>query len=236
MKNLFSLIYPQSIYCISCGAIINQYAKYSLCGKCISKFQWIEKRICQKCGRIISSEEKICKDCENKTHEFTKGYVCAQYGLYERTVMMDYKYGGEAYLGRIIGRIMAERISIEKLNIDLILPVPIHKERKKKRGYNQAEIISKTMGKEIDVLTLNKAIKRKKNTKPMKSLDSSQREENVKEAFIIEQRYYAKIKGKNILIIDDIYTTGSTVNSVAKCLVEGGSGEVNFLVFAAGKI
>ncbi len=237
MKSIIDLIYPKNIYCICCGAIIDNKSKYSICDKCIRKIHWIEDKFCEKCGRIIERDyvDTRCKDCKSKAHQFNQGYVCTKYGLYERVLMMDYKYGDKAYIGKILAEIMAERIAVETLEVDLIIPVPIHASRKKKRGYNQAEILSKEIGRKLGKRNLNTAVIRTKKTKPMKSLNVNEREENVMKAFQIRGRYREDLIGKKVLLIDDIYTTGSTANSLSRLLVEEGVKEVNVLTFAAGK-
>ncbi len=234
---MMNFIFPTSIYCIECGAIISKDVEYSLCHKCIKKFHWITDEICIKCGRLLENNHMFeeCNDCRTKTHTFEKGYVCAKYGLYERTLIMDYKYGNMPYLGKIIGSIMAERILIEKIDINVVIPVPIHKTRKIDRGYNQSEILASVIAHKLDIVCYKKAIMRKKETIPMKSLDSVQRERNVAEAFSINNNYNERIKGKTILIVDDIYTTGSTINSVAKALTEFEPKHIYFTAFAAGK-
>ncbi len=237
MKKFSDLIFPNNIYCICCGAIVNDNAKYSMCDKCIRKIHWIEEKFCEKCGKIIQEDYYggKCKDCKNKIHQFNRGYVCTKYGLYERVLMMDYKYGDKAYIGRVLAEIMVERISLEDLNIDFIIPVPIHRSRKKERGYNQAEILSNGICNKIRIAYLKKAVVRIKKTRPMKALSVNDREENVQSAFQIRSRYESILRESKVLLVDDIYTTGSTVDSLAKLLLEKGVKEVNVLTFSAGK-
>ncbi|MEG0661966.1 MAG: double zinc ribbon domain-containing protein, partial [Anaerovoracaceae bacterium] len=131
-------IFPPSIYCIACGSVIDKTRHYALCDACIEKFHWVRESTCEKCGKRLNVEYQhtLCYDCRDLIHDFDQGYTCTQYGLYERVVMMDYKYSDKSYIGKILGDILADRMEGEPLNIDLVIPVPIHKSRGKSRGYN----------------------------------------------------------------------------------------------------
>ena len=102
-------------------------------------------------------------------------------------------------------------------NIDVIIPVPLHRDRKRKRGYNQAEIIAKYLGKWINIPVETKIIHRIKKTVPQKELNDKERKRNLQGAFQVEEKIRIY---KNILLIDDIYTTGSTLDSVAQAIRE----------------
>ncbi len=237
MKKIINLLFPEKIYCICCSSLIDGRLNYPICNNCIQKFHWVNGKTCEKCGKIVGTNypNELCKDCIENIQEFDKGYSCSRYGLYERTVMMDFKYGSKAYIGRVLGKIMGDRIAIESLSIDYIVPVPIHKKRLKKRGYNQAEILAEEISKVIKITSLKDGIIRNVNTVPMRSLNLIERRINMEKAFKIDDKVKEKIQGKSILIVDDIYTTGSTINSLALLMKDGGAREVNFLVFASGQ-
>lgn len=236
IKKILNLIYPESIYCICCGSIIDRSRSYSICDNCIEKLMWIGGKTCKKCGKPLQEEylHDICRDCREVKHYFDKGYTCTQYGLYERALIMDFKYGGRSYLGRVIGNIMADRIILEEETWDALIPIPINKKRRNKRGYNQAEIIAYQIAKRLDIPVERDVLLRKKNTLPMKDLGVYARRENLEGAFKIAERNTCKIKEKKILLIDDIYTTGSTLDAAAKELKLSGTGRVDALTFATG--
>lgn len=229
-------LYPSNIYCIACGSIIDNSRAYALCDSCIEKLHWIEDRTCDKCGKLIESEHwrSLCYDCMEHKRYFDKGYTCTQYGLYERIIIKELKYKGKAYIGKKIGEILYDRIKIEDIIIDFIIPVPIHRSREKQRGYNQAEIIAKALGQKIKKPVRKKIIARSKETKPMKGLSMEERVENISNAFSIISERKNIIKGKKILVVDDIYTTGSTVDFISKILKGEGASKVYILTFAAG--
>ncbi len=121
---------------------------------------------------------------------------------------------------------------IKAWNINVIIPVPLHKKRRRQRGYNQAEIIARHLGKICEVTVNEKAVKRVKHTKAMKELNDKERKHNLKNAFQVTKYWQQE---KNVLLIDDIYTTGSTINSISELLKEEGAEKVMFFTISIGQ-
>jgi len=194
------------------------------------------KKTCQKCGKILEEGylHDWCVDCRAMDHQFVKGFTCTRYGLYERVLMMDYKYHDKAWIGRKVGDMLADRMQIESFRPDLVVPVPIHKSRETKRGYNQAELMARQYAKLAKLPIESRILIRTKDTLPMRNLGISQRIANVQDAFSIRKGGEAILAGKTILLIDDIYTTGSTADSCTQTLLAGGAKEVWLLTFASG--
>lgn len=205
----------------------------------------------------------LCFDCRTKVHYFDKGHTCCLYDLYARAVVMDLKYRDKSYLGRIVGEIMADRMKAEigagnsndvpdkepamlKRKYDLVIPVPVSPERMEERGYNQAAIIAAEFAEKTGIVMDGEFLVREDRKMAMKDLNAMQRRLNVKDAFsvtehgkeLLDHSYGdcddVKTNAKNILLIDDIYTTGSTVDECARVLKEAGAGRVDVLTFAAG--
>lgn len=240
---LIEAVFPSDIYCITCGSVIDSSRYYSLCDNCIEKINWVGKHTCSSCGKPLAREDNrsLCYDCRSKVHYFDKGFTCAGYGLYERSLMMDMKYRGKSYIGRIMGKILADRfyIAVDTYSalseIDYIVPVPVHKSRMRERGYNQAAIMAKELAEEIGVPVKQGILKRTRGTRAMKGLNPQERQGNVEEAFSVTSVKEPNIRGKRILIIDDIYTTGSTMDACSKALKNNGARAVYVMTFAAGK-
>lgn len=235
LKMLSDLVFPGNIYCICCGSIIDKSMTYSLCSTCMENIHWNTGRKCRKCGKAIydACRGGLCYDCMENEHIFDKGISCTDYGLYERSILMDFKYGNKPYIGRKLAEIYADRIACEDLKYDIIVPVPIHDERMMERGYNQAEIITKVLAKICNVEYNGNALKRTGKTVAMRSLSPFERRENLKGAFEVLSAERKAIEGKNILLIDDIYTTGATADECAAVLKEAGSNEVYIFSFAS---
>jgi len=235
-EKLWEFIFPSNIYCICCNSVIDRTRPYALCDLCVQKFHWMGKKTCQKCGKILEEgySHEECIDCRNMAHQFVKGFTCTRYGLYERVLMMDYKYHDKAWIGRKVGDILADRMQQETFRPDLVVPVPIHKYREDKRGYNQVELIARQYAKLAELPIDSRMLIRTKDTLPMRNLGVSQRIANVQDAFSIRNGWEEKLDGKTILLIDDIYTTGSTADSCTQTLLQGGAKEVWLLTFASG--
>ncbi len=230
------VIFPSSLYCISCGKIIDSSCDYALCESCMRRFHWAGAKTCTRCGKILAEDYRhdLCWDCRSFEHEFDRGFTCVQYGLLERGVLMDYKYRGKAYIGRKLGEIMFDRMGLEDAEYDMIVPVPMHRKRQNRRGYNQAQIMASVIAGKKGVPCVSELLERTQPTKAMKGLGAVERFENLKNAFAVSSENHYTISGKNILLVDDIYTTGSTLDACSRVLKTAGADKVYVLTFACG--
>jgi len=232
LSKLIDLAYPRGIYCASCGAIIEPETKYELCGSCREKFKFATNNLCKVCGRVLdeNSNREICEECE-EGRLFTKSYVCLTYGKRERELILSFKYNGKAFLKDCLSEMMADRLLAEGApDYDLIVPVPVFEKNLNKRGYNQSMLLAKPIAKKLGIELADVLIKTKHNIS-MNKLEKYERRMNVKGSFAL--RDCDKIKGKRILLIDDILTTGSTADEISCLLLENGASEVYCLFLAA---
>ena len=165
---------------------------------------------------------------------FRKGYSCLTYGLYEREMILDYKYNGKGYLGKKFGDILFDRIRWENLKIDVIIPIPIHRTRERKRGYNQTELMAARLAQLWGKTLMPDALQRTRETILLRSLSPIERESALRGAFAVTKKGKAELPGKAILLIDDIYTTGATIDECSRILLECGAAAVDFLTLASG--
>ena len=210
IENILNLIYPPV-----CG-FCNQVCKENLCKKCEIKIKEYE----------INSTRKI----EDKY--FDEALFLFKYEDIIRDTLIKYKFQNKAYLYRTFSKIILknEKICGFLKKYDIIIPVPISKKRKYKRGYNQSYLIAREIAKHADLNCENKCIIKQKDTIEQSKLNKNQRKENVQSAYkIIEKE---KLFNKRILLIDDIYTTGSTVNECSKMLKQAGVNEIGVITIA----
>ncbi|WP_027399194.1 ComF family protein [Anaerovorax odorimutans] len=235
-EDLMELIYPSNIYCIACGNLIDKTRPYSLCDSCVRTLKWNNKSSCEKCGKKLneSFSQNLCSDCMESQHFFEKGYSCVEYGLAERKILHNFKYKDKAYLCRKLSEIMYDRINLENLNVDMLIPVPMYIRKQRIRGYNQAELLTKYLSIYMQLPYYKKVLVRKHDTKPMNSLGVEERKENIKKAFTVKDKWVKIIQNKKILLIDDIYTTGSTVDECSRMLLNNGADKIYVFAFAAG--
>lgn len=215
-------IYPRR--CIICRRILPLTLEEYLCGECHNKIEWISGSVCESCGKPIPAYGR-CRSCNSMRIYYDKGYAVYVYKDEMRDAIHRFKYGGKGGFARFFGREMALFADLEDIPLtDLIVPVPIHSERQRKRGYNQSELLAdiycSIRGSESVRL-----LKRVKKTKPQSGLKKEDRIKNVRGVFAIND-CGIDIKGKSVLLIDDIYTTGSTVNECARVLKRAGAKSV----------
>lgn len=240
------LVYPPGLYCISCGKIIDASRTYGLCNDCMEAINWVSERTCEKCGRPLAENDPgaLCFGCmqrESSDHHFffDKGHACAGYGAATRSVIFAFKYGGRSDIGDILGRILYDRMAAEygegalSAMYDIVIPVPIYKSKQRTRGYNHADLMARAFSKRAGLRCREDILIRKKETVPMKGLSPSERQNNISGAFEIRRNRDALIKDKRILLIDDIFTTGATIDEMGAVMKAGGAARVDFLAFAA---
>lgn len=225
----WDLIYPMELYCVVCGNYIDSTRKYCLCDHCIRHIEW---------GNI-EIDRKNRPDYIGNSGYADSIRACMKYGLYSRRLIFELKYNGHSYVARILGQIMADRVlsdplAEELLNCDVVTGVPVSQSKLKKRGFNQAEKIAKYFCAEIGMKHVPDLLRRLKETEAQRSLSPAERSMNLMGAFGMNEKKAVNIKGKRILLIDDIYTTGATINHCAQVLKEAGAAEVHVLVLATG--
>ena len=223
-------IFPYDFSCFCCENEIVNANKYHLCEKCLDDITRIENA-CEKCGSELNSYTNYCDNCKSTERHFDKVYSCVKYEGGATTLIYKFKYGLCKHIARSIYPFLFDKFinSDLKENVDFITCVPISKERLKKRGFNQSELLCEMLAKDFKIDCDSKLLTRVKNTLSQAGLTKEQRLKNLKSAFALENQ--EKIKGKNILIVDDICTTGATLDEIAKLLKKKGAGRVYGLTF-----
>lgn len=236
IDGFLELLYPSRLYCILCGSVIDKSRPYGLCDRCVSKIHWTSTKTCGICGKILSEQDPhdLCGDCRRRGRVFTRGYTCTRYGLYERTLMTALKYRDKPHLARELGLALADRLSMEDVRPDLVVPVPVHRDRLARRGYNQAELMARACCAASGLPLQTDILCRLRDTRAMKSLGAAERRENLEGAFGLVRGAGDKVRGRSVLLLDDILTTGSTADACAGVLLQAGAREVRVLTFSAG--
>lgn len=218
------LVFPLSTYCLCCGKPVDSTRSYSICDHCIHRIRW---------GNIVIDLEAESRRLGRASH-LDSAAACMKYGLYERRLIFDLKYDGRTYVARAIGNIMADRLAAHGGGFDYIVPVPVHRDRERARGFNQAEKMARHLSGRIGVPVLPRAVIRHKNTTAQRSLSAEDRYFNLEGAFSLNPGDAERIKGSRILLLDDVYTTGATAHRCGAVLKEGGAARVDFIALATG--
>ena len=173
-----------------------------------------------KCGKPLAGErEEYCMDCRRKKRAFLQGKALWIYEEGIRESIYRFKYRDRREYAGVYASELAVRYGgwIKRQGIQAIVPVPLHKKRKRKRGYNQAELLAKELGRLLEIPVDTGLLVRVRDTKPQKTLNDIERKNNLKEAFKTTQNI---VQLNYILVVDDIYTTGSTLDAAAKALTD----------------
>lgn len=192
-----------------------------------------------KCGKPIQSDEKeYCYDCTQKKFHYISGRALFVYDTVMRESIAGFKFNGKKeyadfYIEEMI-RVLGSYI--KHISPELLIPVPIHKSRRVKRGFNQAELIADKLSICLGIKCMPGLLERYKNTVPQKELNNKERLKNLETAFRINEDVYKKATGiTKVMIVDDIYTTGSTMEICSKLLLAYGINEVYFICLCIGK-
>ena len=231
IKNTFlDILYPRR--CPVCHCIPEKRGQ-KICGGCKERLKPVAGPRCYKCSKPLRDPgQEYCQNCRSRSHLFEQGIGIFPYSTLLQESLYRLKYGKRQEYGTFYGELAAfyARKQIENWQIQRIVPIPLHRKRMEKRGYNQAELIADAVGKQTGLPVEKKLLQRRINTKPQKDLDPLQRRLNLKDAFIAK----FDMQGENILLTDDIYTTGATIDEAAGALKRAGAGRIYFLVVAIG--
>ena len=225
---ILDLIYPAR--CPVCDNAAPYGEK--ICLSCMKSLKALGYPWCEKCGKKLSSGTGICNDCKTREHSFERcrsvfEYPCISKAVYRFKYMGRREYA--SFFAESSVKVLGDYIALAEP--DMIACVPLSDKKMLKRGYNQAGDYAKEISKLTDIPFCHSALKRVKNTAPMKLLSPSERQKNLKNAFKSGQNV---VKSKRILLVDDIYTTGATMDACAKVLIEAGAESVFCMTLASG--
>ena len=208
--------------------VCSRTSKEKICKNCTNQFIDIPSPFCDIC-KSIEIEKNQCQECLKREPLFKNLTVIGMYSGLLKSLIYNYKYEGIKEYSVPFANLLSDKLKNEYKKFDIITSVPLHEERIKKRGFNQSELLGKSMAKNLKKQYVE-AFLRIKNTKPQFSLSSKEREENLKNAFILNQSI--NIKNKNVLIVDDIFTTGTTLQEASKLLLDNKANEIYLAAIA----
>lgn len=231
MNFLVELLFPRR--CPACDSPVDKMGNY-ICVKCRNIMKYIESPYCLKCGKSLKDDlTELCVDCTDTAHVFDRGRALYEYDSVKDAIYR-LKYEKRREYAEFFGKELAMKLGkeIRSWKADAIVPVPLHKDRERMRGYNQAALVARVLGKELNIPVYENFIQRIKSTVPQKELIGKERQNNLKNAFKIGQN---DVKLKTIIVVDDVYTTGTTMDEIARCLKRAGIHRVYCVSLAVGR-
>ncbi len=226
-KGLLNLIYPPR--CLVCGCLCED----PLCDECFSSLPLIEFPICLKCGKPCNLQTNECRECRGKHFRFSLARAAGLYDGNLREAIHRFKYHNGRRLAPVFAQLMISRAEQGLFDVDLITYVPLSKGRERKRGFNQSRLLAEEISLRVDKPCEGVLIKAKETVEQNK-LSLEERRKNVRGVFSPSSK--ADLRNKTILLIDDVLTTGATVNECSKILLAQGANGVNVLTIARSTI
>lgn len=223
LNKLREFLFPEYDKCIICSCELNENKRYSICDDCLEKLPFIENHCCLVCGCPLPNPVTVCIKCKEDRKAFEYNRSVFAYDSPLPILIQGLKYNGKKYLAKPLSKLMLDKFMEIEDKIDYIIPIPLNPKRLKERGYNQAELLCESF-EEIGLPVLKDNLIRIKNNPQQATLSKEERKKNLENCFDCLDK--KKIKNKNILLVDDIYTTGSTLNEATLTLIKAGANKV----------
>ena len=236
---LVDWLYPPR--CRACSESLQGRDREYFCFTCWPQIQLVRHPFCTICGRPFpdsSGDDHVCGVCLARNPQYARAHSWACYPREEATehplrqVIQKFKYGRRVALGKPLGRLMARGCEefLLTCKAEMIIPVPLHPRRLRWRGFNQSVLLARQIGRAYNLPLDCFALYRKMDTPPQTQLPEQERSKNVRGAFALSGK--TAVKGKCLLLVDDVYTSGATVNECSRVLKQGGAREVFVLTLA----
>lgn len=227
------LLFPSA--CQVCEALLEKPGEKVVCLTCLEKLKGTNSPFCLCCGRFFdgAGEPHLCADCLGIRPPFTRHRSAARYEGVAKEIILLYKYRGFEVLSRVLAEFVGRSLAGDDevwSGVEAIVPVPLHPAKEKNRGFNQAGLLAKRLAKRKNLPLLEGRLAKVRQTEAQTSLDARARETNLKGAFQVKKS--AGIKGKIVLLVDDVYTTGSTIRECSATLKKAGAKEVRAVTVA----
>jgi ComF family protein len=229
IKSSISRLIPST--CLLCGID----GDHLICHGCDTQFFSSKIKRCISCALPIFSHDSHCGECLKKRFKFDTTIVACDYAAPFDQLVLSLKFGHRLAVASALADLLAKAIlapSNKKELPDLLIPVPLSRQRLAQRGFNQALEIAKPLAQSLNLSIYPNLLERVRDTKAQTLLHPDERQENIKHAFLPNPNYTDRIRGQHIGVVDDVMTTGATLHEVAACLKRHGAARVSNIVFA----
>lgn len=221
--------------CFACGKDLPHHRREPLCASCENGLTLPGPLVCQRCGVVLKSGGAHCFHCRGSKAATYKCKIirsACNFNEFSRGLVYALKYQGADYVAPYMGKLMAHRFSLfeELAGANLVIPVPLFKKRESKRGYNQSELVARAFCKNTGLTLDATSLVRVRDTGSQTKLGRAARVTNMSGAFLVQ--HPAAVKAKTVLLIDDVATTGSTLEGCAQALRQAGAKRVLAYTFA----
>lgn len=226
LQKLKAAVYPENITCDLCGRELFGKERGAFCAQCRADLPLVKGKICECCGVPLESEATYCDRCQNSKSVLSKNRAALEYTDKARKMIYGVKFGGKRYLLKDLAVLMTDAYLSAGYVADVLTYVPMTAAEKRMRGFNQSEVLAEEISKRLRI-PVSADLLKVKNTKAQKKLTAKERAANLEGAFRVASP--DEFKNKNVVIVDDVYTTGATLAECAKTLRKAGAKSVSGL-------
>ncbi len=230
-KTLLDILYPRR--CPVCDGIL-PFGGDLVCPECEKRILPVREPRCRKCGKMLRDETaEYCRDCRKIRHSFDRGFSAFLYNDTMQGSIFRFKYKGRREYADYYSREIADKLGrdLSSFRADALVPIPLYKKKQRDRGFNQAEVLARAIGDRVGIPVYPHLLTRVRATRPQKTLSLAERRKNLKRAFKISQNV---VELTNVILVDDIYTSGCTMDEAADVLKEAGVKGVYALTLCSG--
>lgn len=222
INTILDLVYPPS--CIACHALLKEEPGQTFCRPCSETLEPVVVPVCVICGSPLESENcgaVPCVLCRSDSPAFQSAFAPLMYGGALATAIIRFKYHGASHLARALAGLMISCVEqrLSSRQWDIMVPVPLHITRLRRRGYNQAFLLARHLARKINLPVNPHLLMRIRDTPPQTGLTRRERRKNMGEAFAVRDK---SLQGLRVLLIDDVLTTGATADACAKEMLKAG--------------
>ncbi|MDD5496057.1 MAG: ComF family protein [Candidatus Omnitrophica bacterium] len=231
-RSMINMVFPMR--CVSCGKDMNSREKTAVCGFCMSKIRLNPKPYCVSCGRSVDKIKKRCRQCENIAFHFKSAHAACLYEGTIKDLLHAFKYKSNLSFADILSKLMIDFVKDNRetlRGLDMITSVPLGRRRLNSRGFNQSKLLADRLSEEFSIPYVE-LLNKRRHTGYQSELPKLRRLSNLSNAF--EALDASAAKDKRVLLIDDVMTTGATLNECSRTLLASGAREVRCLVLARG--
>lgn len=230
---ILDLIFPEQFTCNLCGEELKEASLSGLCDVCENALVKNNGNKCQKCSSPILDESNYCLNCQNNKRYFDSASSVFVYTGAAKILINRFKFANQKYLYKTLVHFMLNDFAEKNFPADILVSVPMSDKKFKKRGFNQSALLAEELAKKLNIDYCD-CMRKTRETAGQHELSRALRLTNLEGAFSVTDKNL--VKGKAVVIIDDTFTTGSTVSEIAKVLLAAGAKSVNALCFAATKL
>lgn len=217
-------LFVHNIKCLFCGKELEEDSKYCTCKKCLNSLPFLRGRVCTKCGEPLTGRGAFCARCKGgKDRGFDIARAEFLYAGAIADAIKELKYFGKKYYAEYLSNFLLDVYQRNDMNCDVVIPAPISQKSLRARGFNQVELLCESfenVGMSVNTTCLAKV----KETQNQVALNFKDRQTNLVDAFKVID--VDAVKGKNVLLVDDIFTTGATAKEISTVLRSAGANKV----------